>query len=190
MRVVKFLEELATNLNGQNTRHNRCDMSVYEHACGNHYCRRQWPAHNALYSKRSRGDAETSTSPNQPRLSLTIDQLTQKLLLENPRCRGWVLTSDARAWVRNKLMQRGVTDVAGAVLKAVRGMAEAGVLKMDTGTSRDSAIRDGPGDSRRVRRRGKAVHIFEKMKAAEIQRSGDARALLVALGVSGDHFHD
>ena len=64
-----------------------------------------------------------------PRLSLTIDQLTQKLLLENPRCRGWVKTSDARAWVRNKLMQRGVTDVAGAVLKAVRGMAEAGVLK-------------------------------------------------------------
>ena len=91
-------------------------------------CCRQWEMHHALYIAQV-SDA-VGTIPRSPQAQLALPLLTQKLILENPRCKGEVSTGDARFWVRNKLVKRGVNDVAKAVLEAVIALAAAGLVNI------------------------------------------------------------
>jgi hypothetical protein len=133
MRMVQYLESLAC-FGHLPAAHARLEMSLYEHAYAIHYCRRQWAIHHGLYL--ARVSCEDDVVAQMPRAELPVPQLTQKLILENPRCKGQVNTRDARVWVRNKLMSRGVTEVANVVHDAVQSLHEAGVVKMDEPVAR------------------------------------------------------
>lgn len=133
MRMVQYLESLA-RFGHLPAAHARLEMSLYEHAYAIHYCRRQWAIHHGLYL--ARVSCEDDVVAQMPRAELPVPQLTQKLILENPRCKGQVNTRDARVWVRNKLMSRGVTEVANVVHDAVQSLHEAGVVKMDEPVAR------------------------------------------------------
>ena len=218
MRMIQYMETGAANVPQTEAPASRLQMSVYEHAYANHFCRRQWSLHHGLYV--ASAVVGSGTVARAPHPALPVPQLTQKLILESPRCRGWVTSADARSWVRNRLMHRGVTDVASAISDALHALQRAGVVALDERAG--SATPPAPV-SRRVRQRqssaaaqprsdsqgasqgdsqatvaeqaesrrrpgGRATVRFSKRSWGDITSNAVAVQLLSELGVAADHF--
>ena len=189
MRMEQYLEELPACRIAEG--HTRLEMSVYNHAYANHYCYRQWQQHHALYMERDEvGDAASGggrggsggSGGTGGNAGLTEGDFVMKAMLEAPRFRGRVSTGDMRMWLRNRLMHRGVKDVAKAISAAAEKLVEVGVL-----TAASVPAAEPTALTRRPR--GRRVSLVQK--ASNFGTLGvPARELLSRLKVSAECFED
>ncbi len=198
MRMEQYLEELPAIRFAEG--HTRLAMSVYNHAYANHYCHRQWQQHHALYVERdgasgaagggggSGGGGDDGGGNAGSRLGgnaeFLVDEFVMKAIWENPRCNRQVSTSDVRIWLRNKLMHRGVKNVANVISAAVEKLVEAGVV---TKADDKDPVPAEESTSSKGQPRGRRVILFKK-EANFGNLSEGARELLSRLQVSADCF--
>ena len=209
MRMVQYLEAKAAYSHPSGSDPvDRRSQSLYELAHGMYCWRRQVHVHHGLNAASQPGALPRGGSPAAASAPPFVGSqaLCQKFLLESPRCRGLVRTSDARTWVKNKLHGRGVTDIAAAIRSVVQALAEIGVVHIHRkiqkasvdGTNTPGECPDHGGDQTgtadgvvaRPRRGGlrHPVWEFEKCSWPDIERNEAAMQVLRDLGVSADHF--
>ena len=192
MRMCQFNEHLA----GRDQPELRTKISLYELAHALHNWRRQIRLHNGFYKMVA--EREPSWGRPSSRLAppdLSNNQWCQRFLLEDARCKGRVITSMAREWVKNKLGTRGVKDYAGELRTAVQALEEEGVLTVikspESPPSRRRRREDEAVEGEReARRKGRRVWVFEKKPWPEVESNPRARAYVSSLGLGADHFEN
>ena len=68
---------------------------------------------------------------------LTVDDFVMKSILEHPRAKGEVSSSDVRDWLRNKLVHRGVRNVAEVINGSLEQLLVDGLVKTVARHSKD-----------------------------------------------------
>ena len=161
MRMVQYFESLTQFGRAGPNPADREAISDYELAHATYGWKRQLGLHHGLYVGEAAGDHErVGKQPVVVPVPWSDLQLCQKLLLESPQCRGVLCTRDVRVWLRNKLTNRKIADIAGLLLRAVDLLCAAGVLSVSERPASDVAVVATDAACQRVK--GRRVTWFEK----------------------------
>jgi hypothetical protein len=187
MRMSQFLASLSSAPDAQST-HQRCKVNVYEMAHALWMWRRQVHIHWCYYTTMEAQSLESDGSEKAlaKKLEQGIackrphDEVLEGLdlfkfeILHDDRSKEKFSTKDARVWVRNKKVFRGVTDMSEKIKEACDELVTADVLVKV--------------DGEEAKARGRATHSYKKRSWTEVDSAETAAKECKRLGLRDVNF--